>query len=382
MGCVFRPSHTKHGKSTVARLYWLQYRDASGGLVREPAKTAKRQEALRLLHRRTGAAAEGRPTSARADQVTVRTLLDHLDAEYKANGRDSDRLTYSLAHLRPAFEAWKAVHVTTDAIRTYTVARQGEGAANGTINRELAALKRAYTLATQATPPLLHTRPYIPMLVEDNIRQGFFERAQFEAVCRHLPEPLRPVATFMYITGWRIEEALTLTWAQVDLKASVVSLYVGETKNKRARTFPFTPELRACLEAQRRTTDATQRAQGAIIPWVFHRTGRPIRDLYKSWRAACQEAGCPGRIPHDFRRTAVRNLVRAGVPERVAMQMTGHRTRSVFDRYDIVSEGDLMAAATKLAAFEAGRCASQQSQCKKQCKHGENPESASRKWLF
>ncbi len=131
-------------------------------------------------------------------------------------------------------------------------------------------------------------------------------------------------------------------------------LYVGETKNDDARTFPLTPDLRACLEAQRAATDAIQRKKAAVVPWVFHRNGRPIKDMYKAWRQACRDSGCPDRIPHDFRRTAVRNLVRAGVPERVAMQMTGHKTRSVFERYNIVSDADLTAAAEKLAMFESG----------------------------
>src|SRR5206468_12237677 len=99
------------------------------------------------------------------------------------------------------------------------------------------------------------------------------------------------------------------------------------------------------------------RAEGVLSPWVFHRTGKkvkgkPIVRFTKAWRKACAQAGCPGRIPHDLRRTAVRNLVRAGIPERVAMQMTGHKTRSVFECYNIVSECDLVEAAKKLNAIQ------------------------------
>ena len=83
--------------------------------------------------------------------------------------------------------------------------------------------------------------------------------------------------------------------------------------------------------------------------------GKRITTFIKAFRAACTKAGCPGRIPHDLRRTAVRNLVRAGIPERVAMQMTGHKTRSVFERYNIVSECDLVEAAKKLNALQPVR---------------------------
>lgn len=226
---------------------------------------------------------------------------------------------------------------------------RGEGAANAGINRELSILRRAYTLAVQAGK--LAAKPYIPMLLENNVRTGWFEEHQFEVVRERLPDYARPIVTFAYITGWRVRsEVLPLTWKLVDFHGGTVSLSPGTTKNREGRVFPFTADLRALLEAQRDRTKDVERERQAVIPWVFHRHGTRIMALRKIWTRACREAGCPGRLLHDFRRTAVRNLVRAGVPERVAMQLTGHKTRSVFERYNIVSETDLRDAARRLDA--------------------------------
>jgi integrase len=111
--------------------------------------------------------------------------------------------------------------------------------------------------------------------------------------------------------------------------------------------FPFTEELRAVLKGQKEKAEVL-RKKGIICPYVFHRDGQPIREFKRAWRTACKKAGVPGMIPHDFRRTTVRNLVRAGIPESVAMQMTGHKTRSVFERYNITDKTDLFDAAKKL----------------------------------
>ena len=172
----------------------------------------------------------------------------------------------------------------------------------------------------------------------------------FEAVRRHLREYLRPFVTFSYITGWRKSEVRNLQWPQVDFENEWVILEVGTTKNKDARQFPFTDELRELLRQQQESNKSLKKS-GIICPWVFHRKqGKPVGDFRKAWKTACKKAGLPGKIPHDFRRTAVRNLVRAGIPESVAMKMTGHKTRSVFDRYDITSENDLRQAAQLLNA--------------------------------
>lgn len=170
-----------------------------------------------------------------------------------------------------------------------------------------------------------------------------------------MPAEIQPLIQFAAITGWRIaSEVLPLEWRQVDMEAGEVRLDAGTTKNGEGRVFPFTADLQALVEARQAEHERLKQA-GHLCPLVFVRVrsnGKPrrIASFTAAWRSACGKAGCPGRIPHDLRRTAVRNLVRAGIPERVAMQLTGHKTPSVFARYDIVSGGDLTDAAAKLDA--------------------------------
>ena len=166
---------------------------------------------------------------------------------------------------------------------------------------------------------------------------------------RHLRTSLRAPVTFAWLTGWRRGEVLGLTWPRVSFPDGEVRLAAEESKNGDPRVFPFTTELRALLEAQRATTEAAQRQHGRIIPWVFHRNGKPIRDFRKAWMAACRAAGVPGRLFHDFRRSAVRRFEQAGITRGVAMKLTGHKTESVYRRYAIVSDRDLRQAAATLS---------------------------------
>lgn len=340
--------------------WWVCWYDARGRMHRESTRREGYEEARAFLRERLAAVSRGEPVAPNPARITVSALLDDLENEYRVNGRELGAITANVARLRTYFGTTRALDVTTADLRGFIAEHQRsetnpEGLSNGTLNRCLSALRRAYTLARQDTPPKLSYRPHFPMLKEGPARAGFFERDQFEAVRRHLPAALQPIATFEYLTGWRNEsEVYRLTWAHVSFPEGVVRLDPGMAKNDKPRTFPLTTELRALLESQRAATEALQRRSGRIIPWVFHRDGRPVKDMRRAWRAACEAAGLPGRYQHDFRRTAVRNLVRAGVPERVAMELTGHRTRSVFERYNIVSEGDLRAAAALLNRATGG----------------------------
>lgn len=162
--------------------------------------------------------------------------------------------------------------------------------------------------------------------------------------------------TIAHTFGWRVRsEVLTLDLRQVDLEAGTIRLEPGTTKHDEGRMVYLTPELRALLTAQVGRVMALMRERGAVIPHLFPhlQTGRlqgqGRKDFVKAWKTACKRAICPGMLKHDFRRTAVRNMVNLGVPEKVAMTMTGHETRSVFDRYHIVSPGHLQEASRKLA---------------------------------
>ena len=222
--------------------------------------------------------------------------------------------------------------------------------APSTIRYDLSILKRGFRLAKKANKAI---PPEFPSIEVCNTRSRFFEEEQFIAVRSRLPEALQPLATFAYLTGWRMRsEIQTLQWPQVDFKAGIVRLEPGAAKNKEARLFPFSvwPELAEVLRSQRERTTALEHATGSIIPWVFHRNGRPIKDIRKAWKNACRDAGFPGMIPHDFRRTAVRRLEQAGVPRKTAMRLVGHKTESIYQRYMIVVEKDLVDAVKKLAA--------------------------------
>jgi integrase len=194
--------------------------------------------------------------------------------------------------------------------------------------------------------------PSIRLLAENNIRVGFVEDETFAALEAELPEHLRSLAVCGFVTGWRKQELLSRRWHHVDLDAAWIRLDPGETKNGKGRQFPLIPRLREALEGQHKRKQVIARRSGRIVDHLFfYDTGDPIRDFRSAWKSACKRAGCPGLLFHDLRRTAARNLIRAGVPERIAMDLTGHLTASVFKRYAIVDEGMLVEGAAKLTAL-------------------------------
>ena len=324
------------------------------------------------------------------ERTKISELLDALEADYKLRGKESPQFRAHLKPVRDYFGDWRAVEVTAEAVDRFisellegdpdSPASEKRPKAPATINRSTQLLAQAYKLALERRR--LSNAPVIRHLSEGgNARQGFFSDAEFRALLDHLPEYLRDFTGFGYLTGWRKGEIASLRWEDVD--GDVIRLRAENSKNGDGRTVTVDGELAALMERRKAARRVKIDDRVMLTTLVFHHDGEPIVDFRKAWGTACCIAGvgqvvCPnckgivdaeykcancsqrwrreelkyvGRLFHDFRRTAVRNMVRAGVPERVAMTLSGHKTRSIFDRYNIVSERDLREAMQRTQAY-------------------------------
>lgn len=283
----------------------------------------------------------------RQERVTLHEILSNLERDFEVRGRKSlPQLKSHLKHVRAFFRFDRALAVTSARLRDYIAHRQQQGAASATINRETETVRRAFVIAMESD--LLAVSPKIPRLPERNARQGFFEKADFEAVVARIADP--DVVDFLrwfYATGMRPGEIRSLSWASFDRETWTLRPHARDTKSGHGRVLPLEGDLRGIIERR-------QKARRLDCPLIFHRGGKPLGEFRKTWARACREAGLAGKLVYDLRRTAVRNLVRAGVPERVAMSVSGHRSRSIFDRYDIVDERDLRDAVARTSAYVEG----------------------------
>ena len=269
-------------------------------------------------------------------------LQDYHVRQFRSQSTARGRIAHLVAFF--GHEA-RAAALTTYQIRQYQLARRAAGAATGTINRETSALHRMCTLAVHWG--WLDTVPGFPDRLRENPpRQGFFEHPEYLAVRAHLPAPWQDILDLAYYSGWRKNEILGLTWDEIDEAGGVIRLSPARSKTLVGRILPISHPIAEALARRRARRDPDS-------PLVFHRDGIPIRRWRTAWRTACQAAGVPTRFLHDCRRTAARNLIRASVPERVAMLLTGHKTRAIFDRYNIINEQELLEAGDQLVAYLA-----------------------------
>jgi len=284
-------------------------------------------------------------------RLAVGSLLDELVSDYRVRGLKS--LGTVLSHLKPlraAFGTWRAVALKPKDLKVYIEKRRAKGKSNATINRELELLRLALRLAHEQGQ--LPTEIKVPMLEEKNTRTGFATRPQIETIIANLPEWLQDFTRFGYITAMRKGEIASLRWEDIDREVGAVRLTAENAKTGEARTLMVAGDLVDLIERRWKTRLFT-RVSGKVFvaEYVFHREGYPIEDFRGPWERACTAAGVPGLLFHDLRRSAVRNMDRAGVSRHVAMKISGHKTESMYQRYNIVSESDLRAAAEKTQLY-------------------------------
>jgi integrase len=322
-------------------LYWIQY-SVRGRQYREPGGRSEAAAGKKLKQRlrEAGTASFAGPA---AEHVTVDQLADALLVHMKNQGRASaDKIRSHLKPVRAFFARHRAIEVTTAALERYQRGRLDEEMAPATVNREVHALRRAFNVGARQTPPLFpkHLVPYFPSLPVDNVRTGFFERSEVEALLAQVSDKgIRDFIEWGFRTGMRKGEISRLTWDMLERSGSpwVLRIPAAITKNRTGRALGLEGAVRAIIERR-------LRERRFDCPLIFHRVckgqpGRPITDFWDIWRNALQAARLPsGRLFHDLRRSAVRTLIRAGVDESTAMKVSGHKTRSMLLRYNIVTE--------------------------------------------
>jgi site-specific recombinase XerD len=352
-GSVFQRTYRDaKGKNRKTANWYIEF-VAGNRTIREATDFTHRTDAAEFLKKRIADALGGKIVLPR--NVTYDDLRALIITDYTNNGQKSlgDLKSTRLPRLDAVFGGSKAIDITTASVERYKTLRLKDGSAPATVNRELAAFKRMFRLGLRQG--MVTTMPYISMLAEHNVRKGFFELDQFQAILKHLPIEYRPLFELAYITGWRLRsELLSRQWRHVDFNGKGwLRIDAGEAKDATAgRELQFTTWMRDALERQRKFVSKVEKRTKAVIPWVFCRPdGVRIHRFYEPWRDACKAAGIQ-RIPHDFRRTAVRNLERAGVPRTTAMAMIGHKTESIYRRYSIVDQAMLEMGTSKLEALQ------------------------------
>lgn len=376
------------------KFYWYEFtydgkriRESTQQGDKETAKTLMGAERSRLA--RVDAGLESPEPKPQAKSATVGDLLDELKHSYERDGKASAKNLSTIELARTAFGKIKAADLAKEHLESYIRDRVEKGRRNSTINRVTELLRRAYKVAELTPPKMRH------LSEKDNVRKGFFSNEEFRRVYAQLPADIRDFALFGYLTGWRKGEIASLTW--YDVEENVIRLRGENSKNREPRSVVIAGELVELIERRKQARPVNN----TLTKFVFHRDGQQVREFRKTWASACVAAGLgkmvcrkcgtegssrrcsrckttscdyTGRLVHDLRRSAVRSMVRSGVPQSVAMKISGHKTASMFRRYDIANEEDLRAALESVQRYhdaEAQKIVTLGSRSAKQ--HPQNP---------
>jgi len=313
------------------KIWWVQF-SVHGKTYRISSGSGNRADAVRKLKSKIGDVATGKPIAPKIDRLTLGELREIFAADQKLNTRDYRPAP--MQHVIDYFgEHRRAASLTYDDLVNFANDRRAAGASASTIRGSLVHLHYAMRLAVRSGS--LGVIPEFPAIKVDNARQGFIEPTDFVKLRAALPDDLKDPIEFLWLTAWRFGEMTSLEWR--DVFADVIRLRSENSKNHETREFPLTGELKDLIERARAHRDIS-------IPFVFHRFGERIRRPRKCWPTAAKEIGRQGLLVHDLRRSAIRELIRSGVSEPVAMKLSGHKTASVFQRYNITSADDKVQA--------------------------------------
>ncbi len=333
-------------KQPGCRMWTIQFY-RNGKRMRESTGFTDYRAAQQLLTQRLHHINTGEYIERPKKPALVAELFEGLIRHYRNNGRKSlDAVERRWKHLSAFFGDWPALNVTTDTIERYVDSRLSDGAAPATVNREVAALKTMFRIAAR-NGKVARVPVFPSQLKENNTRTGFVDDAQYARLTANASELwLRVFLEVAYTFGWRKSEILSLRVRQIDLGSRLIRLDVGSTKNGEGREVRMTERIyqlvRECIAGK---------GQDDFV--LTRKHGRPVRDFRKAWRNLLTAADLDGRLIHDFRRSAARNLRRAGVPESVVMSIGGWKTAAMFRRYAIVSSADIAAGLEQLEQHRA-----------------------------
>ena len=335
----------KDGTVYESPIWWIRY-SHRGHEIKESAKTTNEKAAWKKFDQRQKE--RQRPTfvGPKEERLTLDDLEAKILADYERHGRRSaETVKERLKKVKQFFPFDRLVDIINsdvDRIDQYQKARLSEGAARATVNRDLAYLRHGFKLLFESKQ--ISQVPVIKLLEGENVREGFLNKADFDKLVGNLEPQAKDIVIFLYNSGWRSKEAMTLEWRDVDLPSGMIRLRRGNSKSKKGRSLPLLGELHAVIERQ-------AQARRLDCPFVFHRNGKPIKSFRKTWKTACEEIGQPNLVPHDMRRSAVRNFRKAGLSETEGMAMSGHKTNSIYKRYDIMDEEDLKESMGKVQDY-------------------------------